>query len=281
MVCYAITVARTAPERMPARIAHPVLRGVGDGGLRAEHPGVHLHRPADPADSRRASEPADRGRYFAVAGAVLVTVIVVRLAWHMSFNAVDPLARPPVRLQSAAADAAADGRQRPGHLVGRHARHRLAGRGAGAAGGFPYPRPDRADGVLRRARHAGDPGADAQAAAARARPARRRSGRPASAAPRASARCRPGWRASSDDRRRSPTRSGRSSRRTSHDTSDADGTAATVRLGAHAAAPRGARRRRAQAVLAMRASDEIGDDAFHEIEEELDWLEMADGNQGK
>ena len=33
-------------------------------------------------------EAADRGRYFAVAGAVLLTVIVVRLAWHMSFNAV-------------------------------------------------------------------------------------------------------------------------------------------------------------------------------------------------
>jgi hypothetical protein len=32
-----------------------------------------------------------------------------------------------------------------------------------------------------------------------------------------------------------------------------------------------------QAILAMRASDEIGDDAFHEIEEELDWLEMALG----
>ena len=30
-----------------------------------------------------------------------------------------------------------------------------------------------------------------------------------------------------------------------------------------------------QAVIAMRASDEIGDDAFHPIEEELDWLEMA------
>jgi hypothetical protein len=28
-------------------------------------------------------------------------------------------------------------------------------------------------------------------------------------------------------------------------------------------------------VLAMRDSDEIGDDAFHQIEEELDWLEMA------
>ena len=30
-----------------------------------------------------------------------------------------------------------------------------------------------------------------------------------------------------------------------------------------------------QAVIAMRASDEIGDDAFHQIEEELDWLEMT------
>jgi NhaP-type Na+/H+ or K+/H+ antiporter len=32
-----------------------------------------------------------------------------------------------------------------------------------------------------------------------------------------------------------------------------------------------------QAVLAMRASDEIGDDAFHQMEEELDWIEMAGG----
>jgi hypothetical protein len=29
----------------------------------------------------------------------------------------------------------------------------------------------------------------------------------------------------------------------------------------------------------MRASDEIGDDAFHQIEEELDWLEMAGGGR--
>jgi hypothetical protein len=27
----------------------------------------------------------------------------------------------------------------------------------------------------------------------------------------------------------------------------------------------------------MRSNDEIGDDAFHRIEEELDWLEMARG----
>ncbi len=30
-------------------------------------------------------------------------------------------------------------------------------------------------------------------------------------------------------------------------------------------------------VLDMRASDEIGDDAFHRLEEELDWIEMASG----
>ena len=32
-----------------------------------------------------------------------------------------------------------------------------------------------------------------------------------------------------------------------------------------------------QAVLAMRASEEIGDDAFHQMEEELDWIEMSAG----
>jgi CPA1 family monovalent cation:H+ antiporter len=31
----------------------------------------------------------------------------------------------------------------------------------------------------------------------------------------------------------------------------------------------------------MRASGEIGDDAFHRMEEELDWLEMAGGSTGE
>jgi monovalent cation/hydrogen antiporter len=35
---------------------------------------------------------------------------------------------------------------------------------------------------------------------------------------------------------------------------------------------------KARAVLAMRSSEQIGDDAFHRIEEELDWLEMAGGD---
>src|SRR5213075_121008 len=33
-------------------------------------------------------QPSDRARYFVVAGTVLLTVIVVRFSWHMSFNGV-------------------------------------------------------------------------------------------------------------------------------------------------------------------------------------------------
>jgi hypothetical protein len=29
----------------------------------------------------------------------------------------------------------------------------------------------------------------------------------------------------------------------------------------------------------MRASEEIGDDAFHQMEEELDWIEMSAGGK--
>src|SRR5262245_30362143 len=38
---------------------------------------------------------------------------------------------------------------------------------------------------------------------------------------------------------------------------------------------RAARQAARQAVIDMRTNDEIGDDAFHQVEEELDWLEMA------
>ena len=55
-----------------------------------------------------------------------------------------------------------------------------------------------------------------------------------------------------------------------------------VGKGDHARAQHGELHRQAmraarQALVAMRASNEIGDDAFHLIEEQLDWLEMAGG----
>jgi len=48
-------------------------------------------------------------------------------------------------------------------------------------------------------------------------------------------------------------------------------------LSAHNDLHRGALQAAREAVLAMRANDAIGDDAFREVEEELDWLEMAGG----
>jgi CPA1 family monovalent cation:H+ antiporter len=44
---------------------------------------------------------------------------------------------------------------------------------------------------------------------------------------------------------------------------------------AHGLLHQGAIEAARKAVLTMRSNREIGDDAFHEIEEELDWLEMA------
>jgi NhaP-type Na+/H+ or K+/H+ antiporter len=48
-----------------------------------------------------------------------------------------------------------------------------------------------------------------------------------------------------------------------------------ARRSAHVEIYRAALQAARQAVLAMRANDEIGDDAFHLVEEDLDWLEMA------
>jgi CPA1 family monovalent cation:H+ antiporter len=48
---------------------------------------------------------------------------------------------------------------------------------------------------------------------------------------------------------------------------------------AHNELLRGALQAARHAVLALRANDEIGDDAFHQVEEELDWLEMAGGRK--
>ena len=51
--------------------------------------------------------------------------------------------------------------------------------------------------------------------------------------------------------------------------------AATAEASLHADTARDALQAARQSVLSMRDSDEIGDDAFHRIEEDLDWLEMA------
>jgi CPA1 family monovalent cation:H+ antiporter len=51
------------------------------------------------------------------------------------------------------------------------------------------------------------------------------------------------------------------------------------RHGAHGDIHLGALQAARQAVIDMRTNDEIGDNAFHQMEEELDWLEMAGGGK--
>src|SRR5258706_7634851 len=86
MVCYAITVARTAPERTAARIRIPSY-AVWETAVFLLNVLAFVFIGLQIRPILESLEPAARGRYFAVAGAVLLTVIVVRIAWHMSFNA--------------------------------------------------------------------------------------------------------------------------------------------------------------------------------------------------
>jgi CPA1 family monovalent cation:H+ antiporter len=87
MVCYAISVARTAPERTPARIRIPSY-AVWDTVVFLLNVLAFAFIGLQVRPILASLEPTTRGRYFIVSGAVLLTVIVVRIAWHMSFNAV-------------------------------------------------------------------------------------------------------------------------------------------------------------------------------------------------
>jgi CPA1 family monovalent cation:H+ antiporter len=87
MVCYAVTVARTAPARVPARTRIPSY-AVWETAVFSLTILAFIFIGLQIRPIFESLEATDRGRYLAVAGAVLVTVIVVRLAWHMAFNAV-------------------------------------------------------------------------------------------------------------------------------------------------------------------------------------------------
>ena len=214
-------------------------------------------------------EPADRARYFAVAGAVLLTVIMVRIAWQMSFNAVirwrhrqrgfhppRPMLRPSIG---------------SGLVISWAGMRGIVTLAAAMAlpAAFPYRdlivltafsvvlgtlaihgltlKP-----LLRALKLHDDDPVGREVTAARERALRA-----------ALATLDGGSPASSADFVRQQLRLSLAE--------PAAGGAGTAQSELHRAALRAAR----QAIIAMRASDEIGDDAFHRIEEELDWLDMA------
>src|SRR5258706_11308296 len=82
-----MTVARIAPERIPARSRIPTY-AVWETAVFALNILAFIFIGLQIRPIFESLEPTDRVHYFAVAGAVLLTVIVVRIAWHMSFNAV-------------------------------------------------------------------------------------------------------------------------------------------------------------------------------------------------
>ena len=86
MVCFAITVARTAPARTSARARIPTY-AVWETAVFALNILAFIFIGLQVRPILQGLGGSDRGHAFAVAAAVVVTVIVVRLAWHMTFNA--------------------------------------------------------------------------------------------------------------------------------------------------------------------------------------------------
>jgi len=278
MVCYAITVARSAPERIPARSRIPSY-AVWDTVVFALNILAFIFIGLQIRPILATLEVADRGRYFSVAIAVLLTVIVVRLVWHMSFNAAlrwrhrrfgfnppRPMLRPTVG---------------SGLVISWAGMRGIVSLAAAMAlpAAFPYRdlivltafsvvvgtltiqgltlKP-----LLRALNlHDDDPvGREVSAARERALAA--------------------GLATFASDRSALADAVRQEFKAHMAEVSGTVGSAGAARS-AHADIRRGALQAARQSVLAMRDSDEIGDDAFHLLEEELDWLEMADAREAE
>jgi CPA1 family monovalent cation:H+ antiporter len=271
-VSYAITASRTSPARTPARIRVPTY-AVWETVIFALNILAFIFIGLQIRPILDGLEPEEQGRYFVIAVAVVVTVIVVRLAWHMTFNAVirwrdrrfgfrppRPMLRPTVG---------------SGLVISWAGMRGIVSLAAALALPLGFPFRDLIvltaftvvlctlviQGLtlkpLLRMLHLNDEdpvGQEVRTARERALSA--------------------GLASVADDQ--SPVADAVRQEFTSHfaneppspDNSDVNSVTHADLHGRAVAAAR-------QAVLTMRATDEIGDDAFHQIEEELDWLEMA------
>ena len=276
MVCFAVTAARTAPARTPARIRVPSY-AVWETVVFLLNVLAFIFIGLQIRPILESLAPAVRGRYFGVAAAVLVTVIVVRLAWHMSFNAVvrwrerrtgfhppRPMLRPTVG---------------SGLVISWAGMRGIVTLAAALALPDPFPFRDlivltaffvvlgtltlqglTLKPLMRRLNLRDDDPVGHEVIAARGR---------ALVAGLA-------W--FEDDQ--SPVAEAVRQEFMAHlGSADIDPGEGDARRMAHSEIHRRALQAARQAVLAMRASDEIGDDAFHQMEEELDWIEMAGGGR--
>jgi CPA1 family monovalent cation:H+ antiporter len=277
MVCYAIAVARTAPERIPARIRIPSY-AVWETVVFVLNVLAFVFIGLQLRPILETLEPAARGRYFVVAGIVLVTVIVVRMAWHMSFNAVirwrdrqygfhpprQTLLRPSVS---------------SGLIISWSGMRGIVTLAAALA--LPAAFPFRnlivfiafavvlgtlvIQGLTLKPLLLALDLRDDDPVGQEVSAARERALRAALA---------------EFERDRSPIAEAVRQEFTAHlGAADADPDEGEARRFAHSDIHRRALEGARHAVLGMRESDEIGDDAFHQLEEELDWIEMASGGR--
>jgi monovalent cation/hydrogen antiporter len=276
VVCYAISVAQTAPARTPARVRIPTY-AVWETVVFALNILAFIFIGLQIRPILESLEAADRARYFAVAGAVLVTVIVVRLVWHMAFNAVVRWRdrrfgfRPPRPMLRATVGS--------GLIISWSGMRGIVSLAAALALPVAFPYRDlivltafsvvlgtlviqglTLKPLLRALNlHDDDPvGREVEMARERALHA--------------------GLGSFADDGSR--VADAVRQEFAAHLTQGADdGT--NVARSAHTHLHRRALEAARQAVVDMRAGAEIGDDAFHRIEEELDWLEMAGRTAGR
>jgi NhaP-type Na+/H+ or K+/H+ antiporter len=87
-VCFAITAAQFAPALTPARIRMPT-NAVWESVVFALNILAFIFIGLQIRPILQGLQAGDRARYLAVSGAVLLIVIVVRFAWVMPFNAVN------------------------------------------------------------------------------------------------------------------------------------------------------------------------------------------------
>ena len=278
MVCYAATVAQTAPERTSARIRIPTY-AVWETVVFALNILAFIFIGLQIRPILATLDPAERGRYFVVAGAVLLTVILVRLAWHMPFNAVvrwrhrrlgfhppRPMLRPSVGsgliiswsgmrgIVSLAAALALPARFPYRDLIVLTAFSVVLG--TLVIQGLTLKPLLRALDL-----HDDDPvGREVKMARERA--------------------LRAGLASFADDK--SPVADAvRHEFAATLGHTEPEGDRNDAAPNAHTELHRRALKAARQAVVDLRATDEIGDDAFHRIEEELDWLEMAGRTAGR
>jgi len=271
-VLFAMTAARTAPEKIPAKTSIPTY-AVWDTVIFALNILAFIFIGLQIRPIVEGLEAADRARYFMVGGTFLLTVILVRVAWHMSFNAVIRWwerrtgFRPPRPMLRATVGS--------GLIISWAGMRGIVTLAAAMALPQAFLYRDLIEltafcvvvgslvlqGLTLKPLMRALDLRDDDPVGNEVRAARQRA-------------LRAGLATFAHDRSSLAERIRQEL--AAQLASEPSGAGETRREGAsHTQLHQGALRAARRAVLAMRANEEIGDEAFHRIEEELDWLEMA------